>query len=113
VYTRQIDTNTHWIVLESRYVARLKEHLQKFLALCDTQVKEMHLHVYLDIEEKYKPVKGEILIPQKKGFLVITSNQLEVFPQHEAHTLFRVQNQMPVQGQDFDREMQEIHAKSK
>ena len=80
-----------WVVVEKRFVERLKEHLKKYLSLTDTVMECLNKkNVYWDLETKQ---------------LVLTEEILPADVSEEEFTFFRVKNNLPLQGVDFDEEL--------
>jgi folate-binding protein YgfZ len=93
------------LVIEGRFLERLRNHLEKYLFLMDTKLEEEIKSVYFDLEGSYVKGADETVIPQKKGALVVTDKAAGAHVSEEEFTLFRVQNFIPIQGIDFDREL--------
>ncbi len=93
------------IVIEKQYLSRLKAHWEKFMGLGDTRLEEADLSAYFDSEGGYEPIAGDILIPQRKGSLVLTRREIVSHASEADFTLFRLKNNLPVQGIDYDEEM--------
>ncbi len=93
------------IVVEEKYVQALCDHLDKYIKLSRAVVTKEDYRVYFDCEGSFKPSDGDFVIAQKKGQLVITRKNLETGVSQEEITLFRVQNNIPIQGIDYSNEM--------
>jgi len=92
-------------VIEKQFLGRLKGHFSKYLFLSDTTLEETDFNVYFDIDGDYQPQEGELLIPQKIGRFVLTRRQPPSTVSDGDFTLFRLANDLPVQGIDFDQEL--------
>ncbi len=93
------------VVIERQFLARLKQHLEKYLSLMDTTLDEDPRSVYFDLEGETPLQKDEILISQKKGALILTARSLSAGVSEEEFTLFRLKQGLAIQGVDFDDEM--------
>ena len=79
------------IVVESKFVERLLSHLKNYLALSDTAVQRLDgKKVYWNLETHE---------------LIITDESRPATVSEEEYTLYRLQNNAPLQGVDFDREL--------
>src|SRR3989338_7720465 len=94
------------VVIERKYLDRFSAHLDPYLKLGDTVIeKAPEFHLYFDLEDSHEPQRGEIFVPQKKGKLIGTPSSLIPSVSEEEFTLFRLKNDIPVQGIDFDEEL--------
>ena len=100
-----IGRDTYAVVMEAPFLERVKRHLEKYLALSETTVREKALQVYFDSEGVYKAGPGGFEVPQKKGSLIATPGRLKESWTMDEFTLFRLMNAIPFQGIDFDEEM--------
>ncbi len=100
-----LNENEVLIVIERPFLGRLKKHLEKYLALGDTRLREEAYRVYFDLEGGVRPEEGAFRIPQKVGALILSKNEHPADVSGEAFTLFRLKNNLPVQGIDYDEEM--------
>ena len=91
VYQQKISKDEVWVFVESPFVERLLSHLKKYLSLSDTIVEMLtDKKVYWDLE-MHKPV--------------VVDSPMPAAVSEEEFTLYRVQNNLPLQGTDFDQEM--------
>ena len=80
-----------WAIVENKFVGRLKDHLKKYLSLTDTVIEILGpKKVYWDLDS---------------GELFLTEEDLPADASEEDLTFFRVKNNFPLQGVDFDQEM--------
>lgn len=94
------------LVIEKQHFDRLLHHLDRYLKLGETVIeKAPEFHLYFDLEDSHEPQRGEIFVPQKKGKLIGTPSSLIPSVSEEEFTLFRLKNDIPVQGIDFDEEL--------
>lgn len=100
-----LNDNEVLIVIERPFLGRLKKHLEKYLVLGDTRLREETYWVYFDLEDDARPEQGVFRIPQKAGALILSKNELSAGVSREAFALFRLKNDLPVQGIDYDEEM--------
>src|SRR3989338_1249927 len=93
------------IVIERQFFERLRKHLEKYLSLGETVMEEAReFHFYYDLEGDYEPERGEIYILKTKGVLIGTQRQWPSVVSEQEWTLYRLKNQIPVQGVDYDEE---------
>ncbi|MGH7197433.1 MAG: hypothetical protein ACREH5_01665 [Candidatus Omnitrophota bacterium] len=102
---RVLNENEVLVVIERQFLGRLQKHLEKYLALGDTRLREEMIRVYFDLEGNARPKQGGVVIPQKAGCLILSKETLPADVSEEAFTLFRLKNNLPVQGVDYDEEM--------
>ena len=101
-----IDPTEALVVVESKFLERLLGHLKVYVGLSRIEVKlRESFKVYFDLEGSYQPGPNEWVIPQKKGQLILTENELPAEVSEEEFTRFRLEIGLPVQGIDFDEEM--------
>lgn len=94
-----------YIVIGKAFTERLKKHLKPYLLLTETDMRELAWSVYHDLGNDYVPVSGEYGIPHKKGSIILTSKKLPAEVTEEAFLKFRLENNIPLQGFDYDEEM--------
>lgn len=79
------------VIVETKFVGRLLAHLKKYLAVSGTAAEALdEKKVYWDLETKRLLVTDEVMPAQVS---------------QEEFTRFRMQNNLPLQGVDFDEEM--------
>jgi len=78
------------IVIEKQFFGRLKSHLGKFLMLSGTDLEEEKQKVYFDLDGKG---------------LIVTDEELPAAVSEREFTLFRLKNNIPIQGTDYDEEL--------
>jgi len=99
----KINDDEFWIVLQQSYIDVLLEHVDRYVKLSQLEVQRLNKHVYFDLSDNSKTISGkEFVIPQKKGRLIVTDNELVETVSEEEFTLFRLQNNIPMQGIDFN-----------
>ncbi len=92
------------IVLEPFALDALMAHVQKFLMLNKTIAEKTDLKVHFDLEGTYAVGQGEYAIPQRAGQMVITSKDLKSNVSDDEFTLFRLQNNIPLYGVDYQKD---------
>jgi folate-binding protein YgfZ len=90
------------IVLGSKFEERLMEHLKKYLLLTGTKIKDESFFVYHDLEGGGT---GQYCIPQLEGQLILMNEQVASSVTKKEYMQFRLDHNLPIQGQDFDQEM--------
>ena len=102
----KVNEDEMWVVVERRCVDRLLKHLFKYLYITDTKaVPQPKMRVYWDLDGDAEPPEGAVLIPQRVGQLWLTPAKLPTNVSRAEMTKFRVLNEIPWQGVDFDDEM--------
>ena len=95
-----------WAVMERKFVERLKAHLFKYLYITDTKAEPLEkVYVYWDLDNEAEGEAGDIFIPQRAGRLWLTPAVLKTDVSETDMRRFRVMNDIPWQGIDFDEEM--------
>ena len=88
---QKINVDEVWIILETRCVERLLSHLKKYLSLSETTLEKLDAKkVYWDLEA-HKPI--------------VTDQSMPEVVSEEEFTRYRVQNNLRLQGVDYDDEM--------
>ncbi|MBI1971025.1 hypothetical protein HYS47_04715 [Candidatus Woesearchaeota archaeon] len=93
------------LVIERQFFQRLKKHIHQYVLLCDTKLTEEHWFVYWNLDQDYEAGDDEHVIPQKAGQLVLSPDDLACSVSEEDFVRFRLKNNIPLQGKDFDQEM--------
>lgn len=90
------------IIVEDPFVDVLLQHVDRYAKLSKVRVERLEKNVYFDLEDNRNFVSGaEGVIPQKKGRVIISGDELETSVSQPEFTLFRVRNNMPAQGADY------------
>ena len=93
------------IVIEKQFFGRLETHLKKYLALAGTTLALESHRVYYDLTGDYPPGPGEYQILEKQGKLILTHREILPDVADEEFSLFRLKNNLPLQGVDYDQEL--------
>ena len=89
------------IAVEQAFVDSLLAHLDKYARLSGVRIEQLDRYVYFDVAGDGAPPAGSLVIAQGKGRIIISENKLPTDVSVEEFTLFRVKNNIPVQGIDF------------
>ena len=90
------------IAVERAFVEPLRAHLEKYIRLSGVRVEKLDRYVYFDLEETRVSVPaGTLAISQKKGRLLVSEALMPAQVSDEEFTLFRLQNNIPLQGVDY------------
>ena len=89
------------ILVEERFVDGLLNHIDKFVKLSAVKIERLKKNIYFDLEGSAKLQANDHSIPQKKGRLLITDQVFDVNVSQDEFTLFRLKNNIPVQGIDY------------
>ena len=99
----KINDDEFWIICQQSCVDALLNHIDRYIKLSQVEVQELKSYVYFDVEDGTDDVpEAELIIPQKKGRLIVLNNELESTVSEEEFTLFRLRNNIPIQGIDFN-----------
>ena len=93
------------IVIEKQFFGRVTAHFKKFLTLTDTVLIPENATVYYDLDGDYAVERGEFQISEKKGKLLVTRREILSNVSDDEFNLFRLKNDLPVQGVDYDEEL--------
>ncbi len=104
---KKINDNEILLVVEKQFLQKLYAHLKPYLALSPTKIRSTSYFVYFDTDHTYEceKEKGDYSIPQKKGQLIMTTKVLQATVTDKEFTIFRLKNNIPLQGIDYDTEM--------
>jgi len=98
----KITDNEFWVVLERLFIDSLLSHLDRHIKLSKVEVKRLDKHVYFDLDSSFSHVFAGILtVPQKRGRMIISDQELQTAVSDEVFTLFRLKNNIPIQGIDY------------
>lgn len=100
----KVNDNRYLLVLEEKFHDLLMGHIERYTKLSKAVVKREDYGVYFDLVGDYRQSEGEYLIPQRKGQLVITQKNLQKNVSAEEFILFRLKNNIPLHGTDFNNE---------
>lgn len=101
---KALDSENVLIVLESTFVERVKNHLSKTLALCDTSLEKEPWRVYFNLDQDFASKEDEWKIPFRSWEWILTMRKQPTQISEKDFTLFRLKNNLPVQGVDYDEE---------
>lgn len=93
------------IIVEEAFVVRLLQHIDHYVKLSGASIEESSSNVYFDLEGSYPLEPGEPTIPQNQGRLIITDRNLKANVHEEEFTIFRLKNNIPLLGTDYNEEM--------
>jgi folate-binding protein YgfZ len=97
----RINDDTVLIAVEKEFSEALLEHLDQFARLGGVRIDRRDDNVYYDPGGEYRAGEGEFVVPQPKGHIIITPKSPAATVSDEEFTLFRVSNNLPVQGIDY------------
>ncbi len=100
----KVSEDEFFIVVTTAFVPSLLEHLDRYARLSKVTITKKDYKVYFDLENNYKAQTEEFIIPQKNGRLVITPRALPTPVSQEEFTLFRLKNNIPLHGVDYQDE---------
>ncbi|OGX28143.1 MAG: hypothetical protein A3D10_07635 [Omnitrophica WOR_2 bacterium RIFCSPHIGHO2_02_FULL_48_11] len=88
-------------VIDKDRVEAVLTHLDRYMRVSGVKAEKKDWNAYFDCEGNVPLAEGDYSIPQKKGRLIVTARQLHPTLNEKAFRLFRVQNNIPLQGVDF------------
>lgn len=97
----KINDDEFWIVLETPFAMAVLEHLDRYARLSGAKIEKLNKNVYFDLEANVDCQSQDVIIPQKRGRLILSDRKLETNVSEKYFTLFRLQNNIPVQGIDY------------
>ena len=101
----KINDDEFWIILQQSTIDAVLKHIDSYVKLSQIEIQKLESHVYFDLENYSEIALGsERVIPQKKGRLIVTDHKLATAVSKEEFTLFRLRNNIPMQGIDFNDE---------
>ena len=101
----KIDDDNFMILIEEQFKIRLRDHLDKYLKLTGVRMEETDKKVYFDLDSDYRLALGEYLLRIGSGKLVVADKNLPDNISENEFRLYRLKNNLPLQGIDYDREM--------
>lgn len=101
----QVNEDFFLLCMEAPYTGKVLEHLEKYAKLSGTHVALTDLKVYFDLDNTLSLEDEDQAIEQEEGKLVLTKRDLESTVSEEEFTMFRLRNNLPLQGIDFTDEM--------
>lgn len=100
----RVDDGTFKLCLEEPFVDSVVGHLATYARISGVRLEVTDERVYHDTEELSAVCDGCPKIPQVRGRLVISAEDMEAGISDEDYTLFRVRHGIAVQGQDYQDE---------
>ncbi len=94
------------LVFGRPFALRAQAHLQKYLTLAGAEFSERNeLNVYFDLEGPATVPAGVVAIRLEKGAVLLSGTELPVSVTEAEFRLFRLKNNLPLQGPDYDEEL--------
>ena len=93
------------VCFESSYGDQVLAHIDKYLKLSGTIFEKTDYKAYFDLDNTCSLEEEDHVIPQKQGKLILTKRDLQAHVSEEEFILFRLRNNIPVQGLDYTDEM--------
>lgn len=88
-------------VIDQDHADVVLAHLDRYMRVSGVKAEKKGWNVYFDCDGSAPLAEDDYSIPQKKGRLIVTTRQLQPTMREDEFTLFRVQNNIPIQGIDF------------
>lgn len=89
------------IVLERPLCDSVLAHIDRYVRLSKVKIELRDFNVYFDLDGEGPIGKEDFSISQKKGRLILTRKDLKAEVSEEEFTLFRLKNNMPLPGIDY------------
>ena len=93
------------IVIEKQFLNRVQTHLKVYLSLSDVNLNLKDTLIYYDLEGDWQTQAPDLVIREKGGSLVLTDRKINSNVSDEDFTLWRLKNNSPIQGIDYDEEL--------
>ncbi len=97
----KINDEEFWIVVETPLVEAVLNHLDRYARLSGVKMEKLAKKVYFDLDGDASLGPQDVTITQKRGRLVLTDQDLRSNVKDEEFTLFRLKNNIPLQGVDY------------
>jgi len=100
----KISDDEMWIVLATPYVEDLMNHLDRYIKLAGVKISQLQKYVYFSLGAESTTTPGVVVDLQKAGCFLITDTESKASVPEAEFTLFRLKNNIPLQGIDFTNE---------
>ena len=97
----KINDEEFLIVLEKPFLSAVLEHLDRYRRLAGVTIETVEAQVYFDLDADTSLNTDDYVLAQKKGRLIVTKRVLSPNIREEEFTLFRLANNIPLQGKDY------------
>ncbi len=102
----RVNEDEMWVVMERKAFPVFQEKFSKYLYLTDVKIEPLETRrVYWDLDKEVVPGEGDVFIPAQAGRLWLTASKPVSNVSKAQMNLFRVKNNIPWQGIDFNEEM--------
>lgn len=99
----KINDDEFWMICQQSCVDALFKHIDRYIKLSQVEVQRLPSYVYFDVDKSADDVpEAQLIIPQKEGRLIVVDKELESTVSDEEFTLYRLRNNIPLQGIDFN-----------
>lgn len=105
LFDQKLINNEWYIVFEKQFEERFLEHIERFARLNKSKLEKADINVYYIISKDIKT--NDVKITQRIGYLLLTDNFNEDLKEisDEVYNIIRIENNISIQGIDFDKEM--------
>jgi folate-binding protein YgfZ len=100
----QIDNDNHIVVIDTPSVDGFLAHINKYLPLSPTDMKQLNAKVYYDLSGDVETDNAIATIDMAVGKIII-SDQIDCDVDDDTFTTFRLNHFLPIQTIDFNDEM--------
>lgn len=105
LFDQKLINNEWYIIFEKQFEERFLEHIERFVRLNKSKLEKINLNVYHIIGKDLETT--DVKITQRISYLLLTENFNEDLKEisDEVYNIIRIENNISIQGIDFDREM--------
>ncbi len=105
LFDQKLINNEWYVVFEKQFEERFLEHIERFARLNKSKLEKADINVYHIIGKAIET--NDVKITQRIGYLLLTDNFNKDLKEisDEVYNIIRIENNISVQGIDFDREM--------
>lgn len=98
----KVGDDEFYLLIEDDFVDSVLDHIDHYVKLSGVTVDEEEDEtVYFDLDNSCHTEPGEVVIPQKKGKLIVAPRKLKNNVFDEEFTIFRLKNNIPLLGVDY------------
>ncbi|MBI2673088.1 hypothetical protein HYX19_02405 [Candidatus Woesearchaeota archaeon] len=105
LFDQKLIENEWYVVFEKQFEERFQEHIERFVRLNKSKLEKLNLNVYHIIGKDIET--DGIKINQRIGYLLLAKELKEKLDEisDDAYGVIRIENDISIQGIDFDKEM--------
>lgn len=100
-YQKSINDNETWIIVPNDHIDPLLKHLDRYIKLSGIEAQRLNHSVYFNIEKEDTAPESSVVIGLPNGSIVLTESPIETEATEEDFILYRLKNNIPLQGIDY------------